>query len=435
MKKDFIQAGKIIFLGLIISLSVGMLNAQTFLTPSNTPPTDLTNNGNTYPYIHEGIVAQVKKGDLSVMSFLATQNSSVNRKVVVGNDIPVFYQLGQPIPDTLTVFGNKKIAGDVKITGLINSTQKRVCANSIGQLIKCPDLVMPGCGTSYGQVFMNAPTTNLCATGGSPSAVTGVLGGPFNWTCTTPPPLGSTVSCATIPACISGSQIFNTVGSSSWTVPLGCSHIVVTARGGGGGGAGGSNESAFGSQMGGGGGGRGGLGSLDNTYLQLGITSGQVIPITIGAGGAGGANSGSTEDKTGIPGGDAGSTSFGSYLVAPGGKGGGDYGNNINWGGFQGTSGYFGDCPADYYADGKPSTYGNGGNGGGTGCSGVTVLGGPAGFNGDPAEKAGDPGASGPGGNQTGGYGGGGGGGGYGSLHSGGSGGNGGSGWLKVVWN
>jgi hypothetical protein len=98
-------------------------------------------------------------------------------------------------------------------------------------------------------------------------------------------------------------QIFTSSGT--FTVPSGITKVYVTMVGGGGGGGGGSASDT------GQGGGSGGA------YFKtaVSVTPGSDITVTIGAGGAGGAwlYSGSTGETT----------SFGSYLSATGGKGGG----------------------------------------------------------------------------------------------------------------
>lgn len=74
-----------------------------------------------------------------------------------------------------------------------------------------------------------------------------------------------------------GEQTYTTAGSSSFTVPEGVHHLLVTACGAGGGGGGGYWDKAG---QGGGGGGY--------TYRKpVAVTSGDVISITVGSGGAG----------------------------------------------------------------------------------------------------------------------------------------------------
>jgi hypothetical protein len=139
--------------------------------------------------------------------------------------------------------------------------------------------------------------------------------------------------------------------NGSFTVPAGVTSVTVDVAGGGGGGGGG----AF--TYGGGGGG----GAESYQGLVFAVTPGQVIPVTIGNGGVGG-SSGSYYTKGGN-GGVGGTTIFGSYLSALGGKGGkgaiigGGGGQGGDPGGIGGTKGTNGDS---FY--GERTKGGNGGN-------------------------------------------------------------------------
>jgi len=100
----------------------------------------------------------------------------------------------------------------------------------------------------------------------------------------------------TTASCTSGSQTFSTVGTSSFTVPAGCSPVAVKLWGGGGG-AGGSTSTAKASGAGGGGG-----------FAQASVTTtgGETLTVEVGGGGNGGSTSGSTGGSGGTGGGGTG---------------------------------------------------------------------------------------------------------------------------------
>lgn len=148
-------------------------------------------------------------------------------------------------------------------------------------------------------------------------------------------------------------QEFTTSGT--WTKPVGCRYVYVEVLGGGGGG----HNATDTARNGGGGGGAGVMKILSASTL------GDTVAVIIGAGGAGGAN-GTTADGT-----NGGDSSFGTYVVAKGGKKGGIP--------FGGTSG-----GADYLAGGggevlhssasQDSITGTGGFS--SGCGGLAYRGG-----------------------------------------------------------
>lgn len=171
-----------------------------------------------------------------------------------------------------------------------------------------------------------------------------------------------------------GTQTWTTAGSYSFTVPNGVYSIsaIITGGGGGGGGEGGGYH--------GGGGGAGGFGVVVN----IPVTPGQVIPVTVGAGGALGEPYMSgpgwwSAPYGGVPGG---STSVGSTTVG-GGLGGGSSNQElylpIAWGGAGAGYGQTG-AAAPWKNDGGTWGYnhglfysaggtGIGGGSGGTGSS------------------------------------------------------------------
>lgn len=109
-------------------------------------------------------------------------------------------------------------------------------------------------------------------------------------------------------------QIKTFTVNGSWTVPPGVTTALVRAVGGGAGGGGGRGGAT--SAIGGGGGGGGAPGSCFIT----GLIPGSIIPYVVGVAGVGGAAD--TVGGTGATGGSGGQTSFGSYLISPGGFGG-----------------------------------------------------------------------------------------------------------------
>ena len=122
-------------------------------------------------------------------------------------------------------------------------------------------------------------------------------------------------------------QIFKE--NSNFTVPKGVKQVDVRIFGGGGGGISKRTISGAG----------GGGGWMNNAIIN--VTPGEVIPITIGAGGLGKFNTASSIANAGS----GGTTSFGTYLSAAGGKGGSIYYgtsnvtiSNINMGFFSNIS-------------------------------------------------------------------------------------------------
>lgn len=105
-------------------------------------------------------------------------------------------------------------------------------------------------------------------------------------------------------------QVFNSVGSGTWTVPDGISSVEVLVIGGGGGGAG-SNTTGSGPR---GGGGAGGF----IWRPHYAVTAGQSIAYTVGGGGNGGTGSGEVNGTSGS------NSQFGT-ITAVGGGGGGTY--------------------------------------------------------------------------------------------------------------
>lgn len=190
----------------------------------------------------------------------------------------------------------------------------------------------------------------------------------------------------------SGSQIFNTLGNSTFTVPAGVSSITIKAWGGGGGGGAYATSLRYGRS--------GGGGAFAKSTLA--VTTGQQFVVIVGGGGGGGISkggggsggtggSGLSGNGTGAGGnggsgnggGGGGGGSFfalsnGTIIVAAGGGGGGGgassstsiEGGYGGGGGAQGQSGLNepgGSPGAQSSHDGATSSSGDGGGGGGGG--------------------------------------------------------------------
>lgn len=104
--------------------------------------------------------------------------------------------------------------------------------------------------------------------------------------------------------------------SGNYTVPAGCSKIVVEMWGGGGGGGGCSSTAA---QSGAGGG--GGSGSYTQK-AYTGLTPATVVAVTIGAAGSAGSSAGGNGGNGGVTQFDTGHVLSGTTITAPGGNGG-----------------------------------------------------------------------------------------------------------------
>ena len=143
MKNKFIEGVKIITLGLILGLGVGMVQATPWTYPTGVvPPT------NTLPPLSMGTTGQVKapvyntttlqpidptlfgvhnqRGALSVGSLAVAAGAQFMKAVNVGTINN---------PGSLEVYGNKKIANSLTVTSVTNSA---ICTNTSGKLVACP---------------------------------------------------------------------------------------------------------------------------------------------------------------------------------------------------------------------------------------------------------------------------------------------------------
>ena len=171
---------------------------------------------------------------------------------------------------------------------------------------------------------------------------------------------------------IEGQKVFTSVGTTTWTVPVGVTSITAVCVGGGGGASGGSAASDGGT-----GGGGGGL-----SYGSTSVTAGDILYIQVGAGGTGGRSY--NYDNVGSQGsaGNPGQSSYiktgshsGTALLEGGGGGGGAFGfgssggsggtstGTSRVGGGSGGSGGSNDCARSGGGAGAGGYGGNGGNG------------------------------------------------------------------------
>ncbi|MFA6397438.1 MAG: hypothetical protein WDK96_01140 [Candidatus Paceibacterota bacterium] len=341
----------------------------------------------------------------------------------------------------LDVAGTER-AQNMKLSSLVNNSNKEVCVDVLGKLILCP--AIPGaCGPADSVPASSAPDDmygSLCSQGNA-SLVTSD-GSSWHWTCFGING-GIDAPCeAPVPVnCDQPNFNFTTPGSSSYTIHAGCGgNYKIEARGGGGQGGGGALDSL--TNTGGQGGGGGGMGGY--SYLETNLTAGQTISFHVGAGGNRGFDNGAACGD-GVTSGDYGGSGEATTVLtlsAPGGQGGfgGTDGSYYLYG--QGGSGGAGSCNPNscqnsgcgngYNGDTRADGHGgNGGNGGGSSCyDGVLINGGAYGE--ESNGTGGDNGNLG-----TGGQGGGGGGGGDrgsgGGCNSGAGGGVGGNGYIKFT--
>lgn len=168
----------------------------------------------------------------------------------------------------------------------------------------------------------------------------------------------------------SGSVKFTTAGVTPWVVPAGVTRVFVKVIGGGGGGGKRQALAALGA-----GGGAGGGGYAEGWVT---VTPGATISITVGAGGAG-----ATVSNT--SGANGGTSSFGAFMSATGGGGGGvtsGAGGGVGTGGSRNTSLGPGTSGISFSNSGGTDN-GLAGGGGGPGGAQITYSSGSAAANGN----------------------------------------------------
>ncbi|MFA5296278.1 MAG: DUF2341 domain-containing protein [Methanoregulaceae archaeon] len=206
--------------------------------------------------------------------------------------------------------------GNNTTLNLSNNVWYWSCTNNPGVNAACYTY-KTSCGSSNGESFPTAPSTNLCVYGTASSVTTGET--TFTWTCTGNDSLAVSCSATRVvgTSCFSCGGLtctettdgaytvhkYTGTGTCAWTTPLNVTSAQLLIVGGGGGGAEGSSGSSFGGSGGAGGLLTGTLSGLSGSYN-----------VTVGAGGAAAAASTS-------PGSPGGNSSFGSYIAYGGGAG------------------------------------------------------------------------------------------------------------------
>ena len=187
---------------------------------------------------------------------------------------------------------------------------------------------------------------------------------------------------------VEGQKVFTSVGTTTWTVPVGVTSITAVCVGGGGGASGGSSASDGGT-----GGGGGGL-----AYGSTSVTPGDVLYIRVGAGGTGGRSYNYDNAFSQGSAGNPGQSSYiktgshsGTALLEGGGGGGGAFGFGSS-GGSGGTStgtsrvgggsGGSGGSNDGSRSGGGAGAGGYGGNGGNGANGSITDLSGSSGTGG-----------------------------------------------------
>ena len=180
-------------------------------------------------------------------------------------------------------------------------------------------------------------------------------------------------------AALDGEEVLTTVGTTTWTVPVGVTSVTAVCIGGGGGGGGFSPSSSGGGGAGGGGGGAVAYGSFS-------VTPGDTLYIRVGSGGTGGISqfsptNGTSGQSSYIK---TGSHSGTSLLEGGGGNGGGagsigDYGSGGIAGSSTGTARSGGTSGGSGGSGSLSARGGRGGGGGGAGGYGTSGLGGGGG--------------------------------------------------------
>jgi len=181
-------------------------------------------------------------------------------------------------------------------TIITNGTNELVQTDGSGNLpaLSAVNLTnIPGANITPGTVGVAAMNAS-----GTPSSTT-FLRGDGTWS---------------VPLVSNGVQVFSSSGT--FTLPAGITSVDVEVIGGGGG-TGGTNAAGYASGAGGGGG--------YSRKRISGLTPGDTVTVTVGAGG--------TDGAAGSAGGNGGTSSFGSYSSASGGNGGAAQSSGLSQGG------------------------------------------------------------------------------------------------------
>ena len=188
-KENFIEGLKIITLGLLLGLGIGMIQASNWNPPTSTVGTYSPNN--VYPPLNVGTehqlkpagspgepyyhpITSTKHGGLSVDSLSVLAGTKFDGSVSVGN--------------SLVSYGDKKIAKNLIVSTLANSTEKEVCTDADGKLVvSCLPIPINGaCGLGNGAVgssLMYIQTPYCFIPEENEPVVSGGTSGPWNWEC------------------------------------------------------------------------------------------------------------------------------------------------------------------------------------------------------------------------------------------------------------
>ena len=225
---------------------------------------------------------------------------------------------------------------------------------------------------------------NTATAGSSP---TNVVPGYYYWSGTQWCLLSSSGSIGS--GMFTGFSVYNTAGTSTWTLPTGVSKVMIEVWGGGGGGSGTCNQSGCTA-------GYAGLGGGSGAYFKGLVTVSSNLTVVVGAGGAGGSNSGSNATGKGSSGGTSSVTGTGVSIITTGGTGGSVYTTGVPGvgGSVTSTTGSIAGCT--WSVAGYPGYWSVGGGDGGRG--GSAPSGGQGGGNGYYGGQAGNsPGGGGSG--------------------------------------
>lgn len=157
-KENFIRGVKVIMLGLLLGVGIGLLQASSWSAPTTT--VGVYSPTNSKPPINFGTDSQSKAvdssnagrhGGLGLGGSLSVAAGAVFQKSVnVGSSLSV---------ESLVVYGNKKITNSLVVSSIANSPGKKVCADSDGKLITCP------VASCHGTYQGNGPLQSVCGPG------------------------------------------------------------------------------------------------------------------------------------------------------------------------------------------------------------------------------------------------------------------------------
>ena len=189
-----------------------MIQAASWSAPTISVGTYVPNN--TKPPINAGTDAQIKpaadstrKGGLSVDAFAVSAGAQFIKSVAVG---------ALSSGNTLTVNGNKKIASNLTVSSLLNSSNQKVCTNNAGKLILCP--ANGACSTTHYSCTQGTSMNNMDGATSWTWNCNGINGG-INATCSENkvPITGACSVPQTHYSCTQGTSMNNVDGATSWT--------------------------------------------------------------------------------------------------------------------------------------------------------------------------------------------------------------------------